>query len=216
LGEPKNIGDAFAAIPISAMSDWTDEQWAEHDARVAADRAPSVLPVLARTPLEDLGWPARALSEARAADLTRPAVARMLAHDFDKHNVVVLSGAAGCGKTVGAARWAMDRHKRATFVRASTFAAGSRYNAEQREAWYEAQALVLDDLGAEYLDAKGSFLVDLDELVDTYYGGMRPLVITTNCTGKQFQERYGARVWDRLRECAKWISVAGESLRRSP
>ena len=67
---------------------------------------------------------------------------------------------------------------------------------------------MLDDLGAEYVDAKGSFLVDLDELIDTYYGDERPLVITTNLTKDDFKARYGARIERRVRECGKWLSFS--------
>ncbi len=93
------------------------------------------------------------------------------------------------------------------------FAAGSRYAIEHRELWQDANALVLDDLGAEYLDAKGSFLVDLEALVDEYYGSQRPLVITTNLTAAGFKARYGARVVDRFREVGTWFSMDGASLR---
>ncbi len=218
--DPKNPGDELADIvPIAAMTEWTDAQWAAHDARVAAERArlePSRETEIARVPLESLGWPRRALHAAKTADVARPTIARMLSNDFAKSNIVVLSGPAGCGKTVAAARWAIDSGKIVRFVRASTFAASSRYDAELRSLWYDAEALVLDDLGAEYLDAKGSFLVDLDELIDTFYGDVRPLAITTNCMAARFEERYGERVQDRLRECAAWFSVSGESMRRKP
>ena len=98
-------------------------------------------------------------------------------------------------------------------LRAAKFAANSRYDADAREAWMLAPALVLDDLGAEYLDAKGSFLVDLDELIDTFYGDGRPLVITTNTDAAAFKARYGERIVDRLRECGVWLSIADGSMR---
>lgn len=204
MTEQKNPGHELAnVISISAQRDWTDEQWAEHDARVAAAN-PVATVALPRATLDQFGWPARALRDARSADRARPSCARILANDFGRTNVVVLSGPSGCGKTVAAACWALDRGQRTRFVRAATFAAASRYDAEQRSLWYDADALVLDDLGAEYLDAKGSFLVDLDELVDTYYGDLRPLVITTNAQKPAFAARYGERVMDRLRQCATW------------
>jgi DNA replication protein DnaC len=221
LTEPKHV--AFDIAKLSVVDSWTDEQWAEHDARVAADRAGSAEPLaLARPNLEDLDWPARALRIARSADRSRVALASLLKHDFTDRSVAVLSGFAGCGKTVAAAAWALGSGLRVRFLRAATFAASSRYDAEARAQWFGAQALVLDDLGAEYLDAKGSFLVDLDELVDTFYGDERPLVITTNLQWKrdpasktpqppQLVERYGERVARRLRECAKFYSVGGAS-----
>lgn len=159
------------------------------------------------------GWPARSLDVATTADATHSAVEQILSWDLTDRNVAVLSGSAGCGKTVGAAYWSISRRERIEFVRASTFAASSRYDQETRARWYGADGLCLDDLGAEYLDSKGSFLVDLDELVDTFYADKRPLIITTNCTKVEFRNRYGERVVDRLRESAVWITVEGSSLR---
>jgi DNA replication protein DnaC len=129
-------------------------------------------------------------------------------------NIIVVSGAPGCGKTVGAAWWALRRKTSTKFVRASTFAAASRYDRQERTVWLKASALVLDDAGAEYSDAKGSLMVDLDELLDTFYGDRRPLLITTNCSVADFKTRYGERITDRLRECGRWISVDGGSLRK--
>lgn len=214
--DAKTAGEILALTP---MHSWTPEQWAEHDKRVAAERrrqAPIVEAMTAPTDLCEFGWPRRLLVDAAEADRTRPAVARILANDFGDANVVVLAGVPGCGKSVAAAVWAMRRAKSTTFVRASTFAASSRYSADARANWYAAKALVLDDLGAEYLDAAGSFLVDLDELIDTFYADIRPLVITTNCTDEQFKARYGARIEDRLRACARWFSIGGGSLRSKP
>lgn len=199
-----------------AMTEWTEEQWAARDAQVAADREAQrhiVEDMPPRHELEDHGWPHRALRIAMEVDRSSPAVTRLMANVFSRSNVIVLSGPPGCGKTVAAACWTLDRKIRSRFVRASTFAAASRYNADQRNEWFSAPALVLDDLGAEYLDAKGSFMVDLDELVDTFYGSEKPLIITTNCTLDQFRSRYGERVVDRLRESASWISVSNSSLR---
>ena len=93
-----------------------------------------------------------------------------------------------------------------------TFARQSRYDS-RRDDLLAAPALILDDLGSEFLDDKGSFLVDLDELVDTYYRAMRPLVITANCTAELFRARYGTRIFDRLLESGEFYLVSGLSLR---
>jgi DNA replication protein DnaC len=188
---------AFDAPPL-VRDDAVD--WARRDAEVK------------RVKMLERGWPTRAVDVAMVADVKHSAVSQLAAWDLER-NVAVLSGSAGSGKTVGAAHWAFGRRERIEFVRASTFAASSRYNQETRERWYGAAGLCLDDLGAEYLDAKGSFLVDLDELVDTFYADRRPLIITTNCTKQAFKDRYGERVVDRLRESAVWFTVAGASLR---
>lgn len=134
------------------------------------------------------------------------------AHRSD--GIVVFSGPAGVGKTV-AACWIANRFSSVPlFMRASEFATTSRYDQDARENWQGRRAMILDDLGAEYLDPKGSFLVDLDELVDHYYASKRYLIITTNCDKATFKNRYGERIVDRLAEAGTWIAVPGTSRRR--
>lgn len=204
---------------LAEQSRWTDEQWAEHDAKVAAQRAEQERQETEQktksraSDLSDAGWPTRAIEAARVADETKPAVARVLAWNSREENVLVLSGQPGCGKTTAAAVWALRRAWAPVFLRATAFAASSRYDQERRENWLRADALVLDDLGAEYADTKGNFLVDLDELVDTFYGDKRPLLITTNCTDVEFKQRYGARIVDRIRECGSFYGIRTGSLR---
>ena len=75
--------------------------------------------------------------------------------------------------------------------------------------------LVLDDLGSEYMDAKGSLLTDLDELVDVFYGSLRRrLIITTNLTAAGFKTKYGDRIVSRMRDAGVWIELDAPSLRR--
>ncbi len=213
------IGNGPFAKAFAEQSQWTDEEWEAHDAKVRADldeanRAEAEQRERDRwSALTQAGWPLRALEAARAADREQPAVTKVLAWDTKQASVLVLSGQPGCGKTTAAALWAMGRSWAPQFVRATTFAASSRYNHEQRDGWLRADALVLDDLGAEYADAKGNFLVDLDELVDTFYGDRRPLLITTNCTDSEFKQRYGARIVDRIRECGVFFGIRAGSLR---
>lgn len=200
---------------------WTDEQWAEHDAKIAKAREiwePPVGDELQRRlkNLREYGWPVRALEAALHADEEKPGIATIGKWNSDRESVLVLSGAPGCGKTTAAAWWALRRRAPFPFLRATAFAASSRYDRETRAEWFTAPALALDDLGAEYADSKGSFLTDLDELVDVFYADRRPLIITTNCTGREFVDRYGTRITDRFRECGTWVVVEGSSLRKKP
>jgi len=218
-GKILSIGAAIGAFLPPAIAEMTDDEWAEHDARIARQReldaalesesaAAARLAALAKA-----GFPARSLDAVKSADEERPYVRRIKAWAPAEASVIVLSGAAGCGKTVAAAWWSVRHTATPVFVRATTFAASSRYDRETRATWFSAPALVLDDLGTEYLDAKGSFLVDLDELLDVYYGDRRPLVITTNCSKPVFKTRYGERVTDRLRECGVWFETKAEPMR---
>lgn len=214
--------DPFGDLASKLMhesSAWTDEQWTEHDRKIAEQRAKETAEAEVRRVrekygrLEKAGFPLRAIRAAEAADVSRSAIARVRDWSPEDKSILVLSGPAGCGKTVAATWWALRRDWPPAFVRATTFAASSRYDRETRDAWFEASALVLDDLGTEYLDARGSFLVDLDELLDVYYGNAKPLVITTNADVASFKSRYGERVSDRVRECGVWFAMRDQSMR---
>lgn len=160
-------------------------------------------------------FPARAFESACAPDLEAPALAQLRAWAATHtEGLAVLAGAPGCGKTTAATWWALQQHDAPAFMRATELAAASRYDSAARARWAAANALVLDDLGAEYSDPRGSFRVELDELVDVFYAGKRRLIITTNCGADEFRARYGERVVDRMRECGAWLAIVGGSLRR--
>lgn len=209
----------FLALLPSIGDGWTDAQWAEHDARIAAQRdadaAAASAAEFARMDWVGRGFPRRAVEAALVARTEEPALAAVArwSAQCPTDGLAVLSGSPGCGKTVAATWWGMRAG--AVCVRASAFAASSRYDAETRDRWRNASALVLDDLGTEYADAKGNFLADLDDLIDAHYGNRSRLLITTNCTAADFRSRYGERIADRLRECGRWLSVAGGSLRKA-
>ena len=206
------------ALP-SSIASMTDEEWAAHDARVAANLARSAAgdrstrDAERRDALLDAGFPRRALDEESTADESKSAIARVRDWLEAPEGVLVIAGTRGCGKTVAATWWAMRIAALAVFVRAATFAASSRYDRDERAVWLKAPALVLDDLGMEFLDAKGSFLVDLDELIDVFYSDRKPLLVTTNCKREVFRERYGERIADRIRECGAFFGIADGSLR---
>ncbi len=219
---PADVEPEVEAMLVGRRSNWTDEQWAEHDAKIQAKRDAEALEEAERDASARFrsytvaGWPSRALESARVADREKPAVAKVLSWNPEQDSVLVLSGQPGCGKTTAAAVWGLACPQPPQFLRATTFAASSRYDQEQRDGWLHASALVLDDLGSEYADAKGNFLVNLDELVDTFYGDRRPLLITTNCTDSEFKARYGARIVDRIRECGVFCGIRSGSLRVKP
>jgi len=222
--EPKPIGEAVALAPVVSIltgsSTWTEEQWEAHEERIRAQREGQ--DKLERRAQHDArleryasnGFPRRALSACEHIDAENPLVRRCARWDIAKHNVLVLSGDKGCGKTVAATWWALQQRIPPLFKRAAMLAAESRYDREERNAVHGAPGLVLDDLAVEYLDSKGSFLADLDVLFDVYYGDQRPLLITTNLTIDQFKKRYDSRIADRIRECGSWFASKGTSLRR--
>lgn len=203
--------------------------------------------------LKASGWEAKPLRIAGAADYDESRASSYLdairaLDDTRTGGVVVLAGNPGSGKTAAAARWALGRPNAAAgprfappwFLRAAEFFRSSRYergdgdDRPTRSEILRYQALVLDDIGAEYADASGNYRVDFDELVDRYYADDRVLVITTNLlysspeartrlkakgvtvdeTAPTFSERYGERVADRIRECGRWVGSSSASMRR--
>lgn len=215
LDEPTS--NAFLKL-VPGCESWTDEQWTEHDRKIADERARQVAEDEHKrrvNAVASAGFPKRAIDAAIKADESTEAISRIKAWDHREQSILVLSGPAGCGKTVAATWWAL-RTDYVEFMRSSAFAAGSRYDADARAKWLEAHRLVLDDLGTEFADSKGNYLVDLDELIDTFYGDKRPLLITTNCTKQVFTQRYGARIVDRIRECGVWFQITGKSMRGQP
>lgn len=209
----KKLSDAVDDVPsLRAMQTWTEEQWALHDARLAASSSATVAEPARGFLSVAAGWPRRNLSLLSTIDESKPAVVQLKSWDRSSSPIVVLSGGVGCGKTIAATWWADTYAPKAMFVTSAEFARTSRYSA-RRDEWVEAPALVFDDLGAEYADDKGALLADLEELVDKYYADCKPLLITTNLGVDAFKQRFGQRISDRIREAGQWLSVKGESLR---
>lgn len=220
----KNLDGGISKV-LALVPQLSEDEWIARDAAVAAERnrqteaSKGAAAAAKRAELEAAGFPLRALRVAEVAEKNET-IARIETWDRALASggrcVLVLAGAPGCGKTVSATRWALGRARVPRFLRAASFAAQSRYDDAKRDL-LASPAIVLDDLGAEYADAKGSFLTDLDELVDTFYGNEKPLVITTNVESReQFASRYGLRIFDRLRECALWLEVGASSRRARP
>lgn len=176
--------------------------------------------------LLDNGFPelfvAAALAEDKLADTTAMRVARTFAYLPKK--ILVLAGGVGAGKTTAATWVALKgQDPRPGFARVNQLERRGRY-AEKLDEWLEDRtSLVVDDLGAEYLDGKGNFRSVLDEVIDAFYSNRRTLVMTTNLRPRaaagepeQFAERYGERVWSRLNQFALWGDCGTRDLRRDP
>lgn len=223
-GDIEDIATALQrALESAGLSPADDAAWAARDAEVAAQRKAAedaerraVLEHRARELLEPQhGFPVRALQHAMAPTDTE---AMRVVRDWKwrQRNVLVLSGAAGVGKTVAACFPALQSAATWRFVGASEFFASSRYDREARDRLFSS-ALVLDDLGTEYQDSKGSAAADLDELADRFYASRRPLIITTNISAADLPVRYPLeRVLSRWRECAVWRELGASTSLRPP
>jgi DNA replication protein DnaC len=124
--------------------------------------------------------------------------------------IVVLSGGVGCGKSCAAAWW-LGQHG-GDWISAGDLSKISPYEGGGTERLRSAR-LVLDDLGVEYLDAKGFLQATLDGVIDHRYANMLPTVITTNLSAAEFKARYGKRVEDRIREAGAFVVITSPSLR---
>src|SRR5882757_7087206 len=115
-------------------------------------------------------------------------------------DLLVLSGGPGTGKTLAACEWLRDVKRGGWFVTAALLARYPRYDAKAMHDLLTCRALVVDDLGCEYMDDKGNFMAVLDEVINARYGERLPTLITTNLNADAFKERYGSRIADRIRE----------------
>lgn len=78
----------------------------------------------------------------------------------------------------------------------------------------EKKMIVIDDVGTEYMSVKyGERRQPFAEIVDKAEKNASMLIITTNLTTEELQEKYGTRVIDRLKELTKQVTIHGESLR---
>lgn len=145
----------------------------------------------------------------------------------DGSRILVLAGPPGVGKTTAAAwlasqgvrsgkLWVEKRGEEILFLTALGLARTSVYDDDAMRPIERTPLLVIDDVGAEYADAKGMFATILDGVVNERYAANRRTVITTNLNASSFKERYGERIADRIRECGRFVELAGESLRRKP
>jgi len=128
--------------------------------------------------------------------------------------LLVLAGKAGAGKTV-AACWlvAQPKTKTALFVKAAQLARWQRYDEDEVDRLIDPGLLVIDDLGAEFNDERGSFLTLLDEVLVRRLEEKRRTVVTTNLDAGEWEARYGIRILDRIRESGVFYQFGGPSLR---
>ena len=144
----------------------------------------------------------------------------------DESWCLVLSADKGAGKSVAAGWWLRElgacgykpRHDGDTYGRwwtGTDLAVLDWYGGAAAAVASMAGPLVIDDLGTEFTDAKGFFQQRLDALIDARYREYRPTLITTNLSGRDFAQRYGQRVADRIREGGVFFEFNGKSMRNT-
>ena len=128
--------------------------------------------------------------------------------------MAVLAGPIGCGKTFAAcvlgaltSCYVPD----CKFVQARAVLKASFENQDYAK---HRGLLIVDDLGREHFTDKGFGIAEWDYFFDSRYSAMQPTIVTTNLTEEEFVEKYNRRIFDRLKECAKWLVFSGSSLRK--
>lgn len=229
----REIEDMLTGFALTSDSD--REEWERQ--RTEAETRREALRTQAK--LVKRGVPAKD-ADRILADSLKNTKAMKAARSFLENaseRMLVLSGSRGCGKTTAAAwiaaqrcpdeyrgysyeeieasrgfvPWPGDKHPR--FVDASRLARVSRYRDEEMKPLEECSMLVIDDLGIEFVDEKGSFLSTLDGLINARYAANLRTVITTNLRGEDFKKRYGERISDRIREVGRFVEIKGPSMR---
>lgn len=127
-------------------------------------------------------------------------------------SVLVLSGGVGTQKT-GSACWALSQAP-GQFVDAGDLLAIGIEDKARYLKLRQAKLVVVDDLGYE-IDDTGKWKRAFTSLLNGWYASCAKVIMTCNLRKDEFKTAYGERVVDRLRECGRWVTVGGESVRPS-
>jgi DNA replication protein DnaC len=214
---------------------------AEREARERA-RYEALLPAAIERVLRDRcenAWEGQELP-ARALDVVLAGPQETVAVQAARGatDILVLLSPPGPGKTVAAVEWVREHvarpenwqpktdyddnarrtiphfvGKRPIWTTAAALARLDHFSDAALRPYFKAQRLVIDDLGAEYLDAKGFFGSLFDELIDARYAAKLPTIITSNLDAAAFASRYGLRVVDRILEGGRFVGCGNVSLR---
>lgn len=145
------------------------------------------------------------------------------AFNFDRMTKkgLLLAGPPGTGKThlaVSIHRAVLAKGIASVFINMPNLVNELLQSFKQEEesltymAALEKKLVIIDDLGAERLrDWVQEYVY---RLINERYEKMLPLVITTNCSIKELEERIGGPAVDRLAEMCEIVSVEGKSWRR--
>jgi hypothetical protein len=136
---------------------------------------------------------------------------------------LVLSGPFGVGKSAAAVKILIDEIERlgdqagraaGLYVRATDIAPAVAIAAAGWAELVSTPMLVIDDVGSELGTAGCDSASTLRTLLCERYDRNLRTVLITNLTVNQLKRHLGARVADRIDECAKLVELGGQSRRR--
>lgn len=145
------------------------------------------------------------------------------AWDCQTRPLLVLSGARGVGKSHAAARWLWHRYpldpprrrEERRWWDAREVQMLGRYDLAAHRELVGLPLLVIDDLGAEPGDEDAWWRSRIELTITRRAEDLRPTCVSTNLCADDLRERYGERLYDRLRHRASWVEVSGANLRHT-
>jgi DNA replication protein DnaC len=216
------IADDEAREVALAAARETERAKAER-ARLLAEDIPKAFLAAGAAPRDVRMWRRGGYAETESLKAVRELLAAPGERPF-----LVLAGAVGSGKTCGTAlallehasgkvRWRERDTPR--FWNAAAVALGAllgKAGEEVLEEAIRAPVLVLEDLGAESMVGADVWLSMLNVVLDERYRAEAVTIITTNLDMAVLRKRYGERMADRLRQCARLKGTEAHSMRRTP
>lgn len=192
-------------------------------ARLLAEDIPKAFLVAGAAPRDVRMWRRGGYAATESLKAVRELIA-----DPGERPFLVLAGAVGSGKTCGATlallehaaakeRW--NERDTPRFWNVAAVALGAllgKAGEEVLEEAIRAPVLVIEDLGAESMVGADVWLSMLGVVVDARYRAEAVTIITTNLDMAALRKRYGERVADRLRQCARLKGTEAVSMRKAP
>lgn len=127
-----------------------------------------------------------------------------------------ISGDVGVGKTfIAEVLVRMLKYSGSSMFRTHALGLIDILNGEEKERLFSSP-LFIDDLGAEepIINYYGTKIRPIYEVLNRRYLDQRfNMIVTTNLSPSQIEERYGDRVRDRIKEMFNVIKITGQSLR---
>lgn len=145
---------------------------------------------------------------------------------FEKGIGILFMGPVGTMKSsmsVAIAQYLIKRNKSALFIPMAELFDNLMTMSKQKDSseflafenkLEHVSLLILDDLGTEY--PNDWIRNKVDAIISKRYNKMLPIIITTNLKPGEIKGRYQERVYDRLKGTSLVITVAAESMRKSP